>query len=72
MERDADTLFRATREQLLELSNVPLATYRVQLHAGFGFAAAAAVVPYLARLGVSHLYSSPVLQRCQGAPMATT
>jgi (1->4)-alpha-D-glucan 1-alpha-D-glucosylmutase len=67
MERDADILFRATREQLLGRSNLPLATYRVQLHAGFGFAAAAAVVPYLARLGVSHLYSSPVLQAMPGS-----
>lgn len=43
-------------------------TYRLQLrgpHAdpagrGFGFAEAAAVVPYLADLGVSHLYLSPI------------
>ena len=32
------------------------------MHAGFTFADAAAVVPYLADLGVSHLYLSPVLQ----------
>ena len=36
------------------------ATYRVQLHAGFSFDDAAAVADYLARLGVSHLYCSPV------------
>jgi (1->4)-alpha-D-glucan 1-alpha-D-glucosylmutase len=42
-------------------------TYRLQLHAGFGFAAAAAVVPYLARLGVSHLYLSPILQAAPGS-----
>jgi (1->4)-alpha-D-glucan 1-alpha-D-glucosylmutase len=36
------------------------ATYRLQLHAGFGFDDARAVVPYLARLGVSHMYLSPV------------
>ena len=39
---------------------VPRATYRLQLHAGFGFADAQAVVPYLAALGISHLYSSPI------------
>jgi (1->4)-alpha-D-glucan 1-alpha-D-glucosylmutase len=39
----------------------PVSTYRVQLHAGFGFDAAAAVVPYLAELGVTHLYCSPWL-----------
>ena len=45
----------------------PAATYRVQLHPGFGFADAAAVVPYLARLGVSHLYCSPYLQAAPGS-----
>ena len=39
-----------------------VATYRVQLHAGFGFDDAAAIAGYLARLGVSHLYCSPYLQ----------
>ncbi len=42
-------------------------TYRLQLHADFGFAAAAAQVPYLADLGVSHLYLSPVLQAARGS-----
>ena len=45
----------------------PRATYRVQLHKGFGFEAAAAEVEYLDRLGVSHLYSSPVLQAVPGS-----
>ena len=31
----------------------PLATYRVQMHAGFGFDAAAAIADYLHALGVS-------------------
>ncbi len=43
------------------------ATYRLQLHSGFGFTAASAVVPYLADLGVSHLYLSPVLQASPGS-----
>ena len=42
-------------------------TYRLQLHAGFTFADAAAQVPYLERLGVSHLYLSPVLQAAPGS-----
>jgi len=46
---------------------VPVSTYRVQLHAGFGFRDAAAVVPYLADLGVSHLYCSPYLQAAPGS-----
>jgi len=43
------------------------ATYRLQLHAGFGFADAERRVPYLAELGVSHLYLSPVLQAVPGS-----
>jgi hypothetical protein len=43
------------------------ATYRIQLHAGFGFADAAAIVDYLAELGISHLYSSPYLQAATGS-----
>jgi (1->4)-alpha-D-glucan 1-alpha-D-glucosylmutase len=43
------------------------ATYRVQLHAGFTFDDAAAVVGYLAALGVSHLYCSPYLQAVKGS-----
>lgn len=39
---------------------IPSATYRVQFHAGFTFADAAALAPYWARLGVSHLYASPI------------
>ncbi|HET7482304.1 MAG TPA: malto-oligosyltrehalose synthase [Actinomycetota bacterium] len=46
---------------------IPRATYRVQLHRGFGFDDAAAVVPYLARLGISHLYCSPYLQAVLGS-----
>ncbi|HSM38986.1 MAG TPA: alpha-amylase family glycosyl hydrolase [Candidatus Limnocylindrales bacterium] len=45
----------------------PLATYRLQLHAGFDLDAAAAVVPYLATLGVSHVYTSPILQAAAGS-----
>ena len=48
-------------------SAIPRATYRVQLHAGFTFEDAAAVVPYLAELGISHLYTSPILEAAQGS-----
>ena len=47
--------------------NVPTATYRLQLQPGFGFAEAGSAVPYLARLGVSHLHLSPVLQAVPGS-----
>jgi (1->4)-alpha-D-glucan 1-alpha-D-glucosylmutase len=38
---------------------IPRATYRLQLHRGFAFADAIAALPYLAALGVSHVYASP-------------
>jgi (1->4)-alpha-D-glucan 1-alpha-D-glucosylmutase len=44
-----------------------VATYRVQLHAGFTFDDAAAIAGYLAELGVSHLYCSPYLQAAAGS-----
>jgi (1->4)-alpha-D-glucan 1-alpha-D-glucosylmutase len=48
--------------------DVPLrAAYRLQLHGDFAFADAAAVVPYLERLGVSHAYLSPVLAARRGS-----
>ena len=40
---------------------LPLATYRLQLTSKFTFDDAAAVVPYLAELGVSHVYASPFM-----------
>ncbi|MGZ8736151.1 MAG: malto-oligosyltrehalose synthase [Nocardioides sp.] len=43
------------------------ATYRLQLHAGFTFADAERTVPYLADLGVTHLYLSPVLAAAAGS-----
>ena len=39
---------------------IPRATYRVQFHKDFPFAAALPLVDYWARLGISHLYSSPI------------
>jgi (1->4)-alpha-D-glucan 1-alpha-D-glucosylmutase len=42
-------------------------TYRVQLHAGFGFDDLAAIAPYLAELGVSHVYCSPYLKAGRGS-----
>jgi (1->4)-alpha-D-glucan 1-alpha-D-glucosylmutase len=49
------------------MSPVPQATYRLQLHAGFGFDDAATVVPYLHSLGISHAYLSPILQAAPGS-----
>lgn len=46
---------------------IPRATYRVQLNRDFTFNDAAAIVPYLARLGISHLYTSPILKARPGS-----
>jgi len=43
------------------------ATYRLQLHAGFTFADAEAIVPYLADLGISHVYASPITTAAKGS-----
>lgn len=46
---------------------IPIATYRLQLTAEFNFDAAAAVVPYLKALGITHVYASPFLRARQGS-----
>jgi len=49
------------------MPRIPVATYRLQLHADFGFDAAAAIADYLRQLGISHVYSSPYLQAAPGS-----
>jgi len=49
------------------MPRIPIATYRLQLHADFGFDSAAAVADYLQQLGISHVYSSPYLQAATGS-----
>ena len=44
-----------------------VATYRVQLTPDFTLADLVGVVPYLARLGISHVYTSPLLQATPGS-----
>ncbi len=46
---------------------VPVATYRLQLTADFDFDAAAAIVPYLKALGITHLYASPFTEARKGS-----
>ncbi|MET0238719.1 MAG: malto-oligosyltrehalose synthase [Sphingobium sp.] len=45
----------------------PRATYRLQLHADFTFADAERIVPYLAALGISHVYASPITVAAKGS-----
>lgn len=46
---------------------IPLATYRLQFNPDFRFPAARAILPYLADLGVSDIYASPVFAVTPGS-----
>ncbi|MEN6585803.1 MAG: malto-oligosyltrehalose synthase, partial [Sulfuricella sp.] len=46
---------------------IPHSTYRLQLNREFTFAQATQLVPYLARLGISHVYCSPYLKARPGS-----
>jgi (1->4)-alpha-D-glucan 1-alpha-D-glucosylmutase len=47
--------------------HVPISTYRVQVHGGFTLIEATAVVPYLQRLGVGAVYTSPYFTAAPGS-----
>ena len=49
------------------MSSKWIATYRLQLHAGFPLSTAQSVLAYLAELGISHVYLSPCLQAVPGS-----
>ncbi|WP_034917822.1 malto-oligosyltrehalose synthase [Erwinia sp. 9145] len=46
---------------------IPTATYRIQFRNGMTFDRAAALVPYMKRLGISHLYASPIFTATSGS-----
>jgi (1->4)-alpha-D-glucan 1-alpha-D-glucosylmutase len=48
-------------------TTIPTATYRIQFNKEFTFADAVEIVPYLAELGVSHIYSSPFFRARPGS-----
>jgi (1->4)-alpha-D-glucan 1-alpha-D-glucosylmutase len=48
-------------------AQIPRATYRLQFTKDFGFRDAATLAPYLAKLGVSHVYASPYLRARPGS-----
>ncbi|MGC1718818.1 MAG: malto-oligosyltrehalose synthase [Isosphaeraceae bacterium] len=63
----SERLLAATLEEIGRRRAAPQATYRVQLHAGFRFLDALAIVPYLADLGISDCYASPYLKAAPGS-----
>ncbi|WP_110875771.1 malto-oligosyltrehalose synthase [Franconibacter helveticus] len=46
---------------------IPTSTYRIQFRNGMTFDRAAALVPYIKRLGISHLYASPIFTATSGS-----
>ncbi len=72
MERADDrveALYQEVRESARKgtgLTRRPASTYRLQLHASFGFEAAARAVPYLHALGITDVYLSPILKAAPG------
>jgi len=46
---------------------IPVSTYRIQFRREYDFAAATAIVPYLAELGISDLYASPIFKARAGS-----
>ena len=46
---------------------IPVATYRVQFNQDFRFEHATAIIPDLHRLGISHLYASPIFAARSGS-----
>jgi (1->4)-alpha-D-glucan 1-alpha-D-glucosylmutase len=52
---------------MADVPQIPTATYRLQLNRTFTFGDAAALVPYLSALGISHCYVSPYLRARAGS-----
>ncbi|MBV9385859.1 MAG: malto-oligosyltrehalose synthase [Chroococcidiopsidaceae cyanobacterium CP_BM_ER_R8_30] len=46
---------------------IPTATYRIQFNSNFGFDSARKIVAYLAELGISDLYASPIFKARAGS-----
>ncbi len=46
---------------------IPIATYRVQFNKDFRFQDATTIIPHLHRLGISHLYASPIFAARKGS-----
>lgn len=46
---------------------IPRATYRIQFHSEFNFDAAKHIITYLANLGISDIYASPIFKARKGS-----
>jgi (1->4)-alpha-D-glucan 1-alpha-D-glucosylmutase len=62
-----ETIKECVERMLREDARAPLSTYRLQMHAGFKFADAEAIFPYLKKLGIGDIYTSPVFEARPGS-----
>ena len=62
-----ESVLQTIAVRLLAARRLPHVTYRLQPHRDFTFRQAAAVVPYLAQLGITHVYVSPFLKAAPGS-----
>lgn len=69
MSTGTSSLRNLVEEVIAKRANVPAitSTYRVQFNHEFTFVHATDLVPYLAKLGISHLYASPIFQSAPGS-----
>jgi (1->4)-alpha-D-glucan 1-alpha-D-glucosylmutase len=49
------------------MMHIPIATYRIQFNLSFGFRDAQGIIPYLAALGISDIYASPIFKARKGS-----
>jgi (1->4)-alpha-D-glucan 1-alpha-D-glucosylmutase len=62
-----DALLTSAFAKAAQFRNLPESTYRLQFHKDFTFRDATKIVPYLAALGVTHVYCSPYLKARPGS-----
>lgn len=53
--------------QIMDECVIPRATYRLQVNASFNLEAVLNLVPYLEKLGISHVYLSPIMKAAPGS-----
>jgi (1->4)-alpha-D-glucan 1-alpha-D-glucosylmutase len=62
-----ETIKECVDRMLHSDARAPLSTYRLQMHAGFNFTDAEALLPYLKQLGIGDVYTSPVFEARPGS-----
>jgi (1->4)-alpha-D-glucan 1-alpha-D-glucosylmutase len=62
-----ESLVKQANELAAKLQRLPESTYRLQFHKGFTFRDAVEIIPYLAELGITHVYASPILRAAPGS-----